>query len=279
MTITNITEPDSKTPASNSFAPWVHPTGTVPETVNIVACGPSIRSYHSAHFNYDPVIPPAAETWGVNKGLRTQLGHNRNVGFIMDDLVGEAMKSERYRQDVDNLPFPIITSTIDDRVKKAFPTRFSYGNRGLTHEYPVNQVIDRVGVALALARGASAETILDDPAHISVTGQIAGYYLHNSIPFMLAYAWFIGVKKVHLFGCDYTYPGMEAREDDRANTEYWCGFLRSQGLEIWVTQDTTLLNQCKQPYIYGYGARPPIIADPDRTALHWHLSALGIDPI
>lgn len=267
-------------PEENSFTPWVHPTGNKPQVVNIVACGPTIRSYHSAHFSYDPIIPTVDETWGVNKGLRTQLSSTgTNLGFIMDDMAGEADKSERYRAEVDSFNFPIITSIIDDTVASKYYERFAGSRRGLTHAYPISEVIERIGVIIALQRGATTQQILSDVEHIAVTGEINGYYLHNSIPLMLAYALFIGVKKVHLFGCDYTFPGADIREDDRANCEYWVGFLRANGVEVWTTQDTTLLNQNKQPFIYGYGARPPRIRKPTRESLDWHLSQLGLETL
>ncbi len=231
---------------------WKHPTGGQPEVVNIVALGPTNRSYHALHLDYTPLVPPADETWTLNKGLRTTLV---DMGFIMDDLVGEARKSDRYRHDIDNLEVPIMTSIIDNDVRKLYPKLIE---ANLLGEFPIDEVLDWIGARVLLAGGHTKAELQLKPQMISDVGEKCGYYLHNSIPFMIAYALFIGCRKIHLFGADYTYPGMVAREDDRANTEYWCGMARAFGVEVTTPQDTTLLNMNQGTRIYGYGARPPI---------------------
>ena len=76
---------------------------------------------------------------------------------------------------------------------------------------------------------------------------------------MLAYALYLeSVHTIHLWGCDYTFPGTDIREDDRANCEYWVGALQASGLRVIVSKRTTLLNRNKQPWCYGFGARQPI---------------------
>jgi len=226
---------------------FLHPTGATPKIVDIVACGPTLRTYNAMRMDYNPVAPEPDEVWTLNKALRTI---KCDLGFIMDDLIGEARKSDRYRQSIDALEVPIITSIIDTDVSALFP------NVGL-HSFPLDEVINHVGLRVMRARGNNFST-----ADVKTAGDITGFYLHNSIPYILAYALFIGVERIQLFGADYTYPGMSAREDDRANTEYWVGLLRAWGVEIWTTSDTTLLNQTRQPWLYGYGARPPVRQDP-----------------
>jgi len=228
---------------------WEHPTGNKPKIVDIVACGPTLRTYLAMRMDYDPVAPTADEVWTLNKALRTVKG---DVGFVMDDMIGEHRRSSRYGEDLDDLSMPIITSTVDRDVLDMYPKLAPN-----LHPYPINEVLNQIGARILHARGQGGSVQLGTN-EVKETGDIAGYYLHNSIPFMLAYALFLGVEKVQLFGADYTYPGMVAREDDRANTEYWVGMLRAFGVEVWTTSDTTLLNQMKQPHIYGYGARPPI---------------------
>lgn len=224
---------------------WNHPTGGKPKIVDVIACGPTLRTYNAMRFDYDPIAPTPDEVWTLNKGLRTI---RADLGFVMDDLVGESIRSERYRQDLDKLEIPIITSIIDQKVAREYPGLF---NSRRLHAYPLDDVLNQIGARVLRNRGPNLDT-----EQVKNTGDIAGYYLHNSIPYILAYALYIGVERVQLFGADYTYPGMTAREDDRANTEYWVGLLRGFGVEVWTTRDTTLLNQTRQPWLYGYGARP-----------------------
>jgi len=224
-----------------------HPTGGNPKKINIVALGPTSNTYNGMSWQYTSQIPAVDETWTVNKGFRTL---HCDLVFIMDDLIGEARKSKQYYDDIDSLKIPVITSVIDSDVMCAFPMC------NLT-AYPFNDVLNHIGVKVQQNRNAMLGEKGLNPADVVQSGSVVGNYLHNSIPFMLAYALFIGVTDVHLFGCDYTFPGSDIRESDRANTEYWVGLLRAYGVNVIVTPDTTLLNQRMQPHVYGYGARLP----------------------
>ena len=235
---------------------YTHVTGETPHTVNIVASGPTHATYHANHYSYNPEIPPVNETWLLNKEFRTCKG---DLVFIMDDLIGEAHKSKRYAAEIIHLDTPVITSIIDQPVAHMFQRKM---DNNTLHAYPINEVLDYVGVMVCIAKN-----IYLTPANVKTEGETVGYYLHNSIPFMLAYALMIGVKVVHLFGADYTFPGQAAREDDRANTEYWVGVLRAMGVTVITTADTTLLNMRQQPHIYGYGVRPPKRHMPTQAAI------------
>ena len=80
---------------------------------------------------------------------------------------------------------------------------------------------------------------------------------------MLAYAGFLGVENIQLYGVDYTYPGMAAREDDKANCEYWIGQLQlGLGVEFFTSAKSTILCTNQGRNIYGYGTRQPFL-NPD----------------
>lgn len=229
----------------------IHPTGTAPRSVAIIALGPTSQQWHSACWSYQKQAGEYDEVWTLNKGLRTQRCH---VGFVLDDLVTESRKSEEYARDLSALDTHIITTSVDAQVREVFPSA------SLT-EYPINEILWWVGIRHLIARGVRAADLQSLSAEVASVGRQVGYYLHNSIPMILAYAGWLGVRRIGLFGADYTYPGSPAREDDRANAEYWVGMLRAWGVELAVSSDTTLLNQRQQPKIYGY-ARPPKLIEP-----------------
>jgi hypothetical protein len=246
--------------------PSRHVTGKTPESVAIVAMGPSQRIWHNGNGSYDRGIPQPAEVWALNKGLRTL---KADVAFILDDLVGEARRSEQYAADIRGLSLPIITSTIDHDVRQLFP-----GNR--LHAFPLQDIIWEMGIRFGVVNGTDVEHIIRNPGNVLRIGHAVGYYMQNSIPMILAYALWIGVRRVYLYGVDYTYPGQEAREDDRANCEYWVGFCRGQGLEVQVCADSTLLDTRKPPQLYGYGARPPVLVEPKPEDIRGILRHLGV---
>jgi hypothetical protein len=54
-------------------------------------------------------------------------------------------------------------------------------------------------------------------------------YLNNTGACAVAYAVHIGVKKISLFGCDYTYPNVHDAEKGRACLEFHLGIAKAAG--------------------------------------------------
>lgn len=82
-----------------------------------------------------------------------------------------------------------------------------------------------------------------------------GYaYLNNTAAYALALAIHIGVKKVSIFGCDYTYPNAHDAEKGRGCLEFWLGYAAARGINIALPDRTSLMDQCEpeQPPVYGY---------------------------
>lgn len=227
-------------------------------TVAIVACGPTAWDWHAAQATYERQIPQVDVVWSLNKALRTV---RCDLGFVMDDLVGECRRSPEYHADLQSLTMPIFTTTVDQPVKALLP------NVNLW-EYPLAAVLHYVGCRILKARGATRSQIEANPDRVHEIGMQAGNYLHNSVPYMLAYALFKDMHGVQLWGADYTFPGTTAREDDRANAEYWVGLLRAFGVEVRTSGRSTLLNTCQPARFYGFGARQPVITPPDKETLY-----------
>lgn len=229
-------------PASTA---WHHPTGEAPKVVDLVGLGPTQRNYHAAlHAQYTPDLARPCEVWTLNKGIRSIAC---DLAFVLDDLEGECRKSSRYQEEIGEFAFhtPIITSEMDHQARQRFPM-------GDFHEYPLWPIVDRVGATILEHRGKTEAY----QSEVRQAGLECGYYLHNSIPMILAYAWFIGVEEIRLYGIDYDWPGHSRLEADKPNAEYWVGFLRARGVRVRVPDDTTLLNTGRQPWIYGYARQP-----------------------
>lgn len=272
---------DSGPAESTAGALHRHPTGRFPKSINLVALGPTSSDFHAAQAAYDPIIPEADELWTVNKGFRSI---NADLVFIMDDLIGERFHSERYYRDICNLDIPVITSIIDAEVLRQYPKATDLVR------YPIEQLVDWYGLRLleqqarlagspVIARGMTAqvdklkpgEIIEVEPGYtvesvvprpftakeIREAGKRIAYF-KNSVPLMIAYAGFIGVRKINLFGADYVYPGQSFKEEGRSNCEFWCSiFIGLLGGEIHVSSNTTLMGTNLGRAIYGYGPRQP----------------------
>jgi hypothetical protein len=209
--------------------PHWHWTGPTPESVLIVALGPTkldLLEMTTAH------QPPAEvmdcdEVWGINAGCNHLAGRVAyDVLWVMDHLEGEERRLPQYGD--------YLRRWLDRHPKSALVTSEAgaWSDLRRVHEYPLHWVVESLGSANA--------------------------YFHNSVPYLLAYACAIGVKRIVIWGADYSHEASKRREEDRANAEYWIGFCRARGMEVFLPSTTTLCNTHRQPWFYGYRDQPEV---------------------
>jgi hypothetical protein len=159
---------------------------------------------------------PADTVWGRDETWtlnRGALVFRHDLAFVMDYLDGERASWPRYGALLHRHDRPIITSVAPD-----WPAHVT--------AYPQEAVRRHFG-----------------PGHD---------YFHNSVPWIIAYALWIGVRELTLWGCDYTHDRSNGREDDRANAEYWVALARAAGMVVLIPQTSTLCNASRGAYHYGY---------------------------
>lgn len=79
-------------------------------------------------------------------------------------------------------------------------------------------------------------------------------YFNSTAAYAVAFAIHAGVKKISLFGIDYTLPNQHHAEKGRACVEYWLGKAQERGIKISLPKTTTLLDAChtRPERLYGY---------------------------
>jgi len=79
-------------------------------------------------------------------------------------------------------------------------------------------------------------------------------YFNSTVAYAVAYAIWIGVKKISLFGVDFTYPDAHQAEKGRACVEYWLGMAAARGIRVVVPKASTLLDalHTQAERFYGY---------------------------
>lgn len=79
-------------------------------------------------------------------------------------------------------------------------------------------------------------------------------YFNSTAAYAIAFAILIGVKRMSLFGIDYTLPNAHSAERGRACCEFWLGVASSRGIEITVPEQSSLLDACapERELLYGY---------------------------
>ncbi|MGE0722813.1 MAG: hypothetical protein AB7O45_00485 [Alphaproteobacteria bacterium] len=77
-------------------------------------------------------------------------------------------------------------------------------------------------------------------------------YFNGTPPYALALAIAIGVRRLSLYGFDYSYPNQHDAEQGRGCAEYWIGRAEARGIEVEVAASSTLLDA----YLKGAPGRP-----------------------
>lgn len=88
----------------------------------------------------------------------------------------------------------------------------------------------------------------------SALNELGHDYFNNTAAYAIAYALLIGVKKLSLFGLDYTYPNAHDAEKGRACVEFWLGYARARGVQLVIAKTSSLMDALHPPTerLYGY---------------------------
>lgn len=83
----------------------------------------------------------------------------------------------------------------------------------------------------------------------------AGYaYMNSTAAYAVAYAIHLKVKKITLFGFDFTYANSHQAEKGRACVEFWLGIAAARGIKLSIPRSSSLMDGCEKPAnkLYGY---------------------------
>lgn len=190
----------------------------VPDHITILGLGPSLAQYMAIARGLGGRSAYSDEVWAIN-GLGNVFQCDRI--FHMDDVRIQEIRAEAAPDsNIANMLKWMKTHPgpiVTSRAHPDYP--------GLV-EFPLEAVINDLGFA----------------------------YLNNTAAYALAYAIHLGVKKISLFGCDFTYPNAHDAEKGRACVEFWLGFAKARGIEIATAQTSSLIDACVpwDEKLYGY---------------------------
>lgn len=189
-----------------------------PKSVAILGMGPSLVGWLQDTLTQELTIEWADEVWAINMAANACW---HDVVFWMDDLKDQ----EEFRPPLFELlrkrGRPIITSIPYPDIVE------SYG-------YPLGEVVE-----------ISLE-ILGKP------------YLNNGVAMAVAYAVWKQVKRIRIYGADFTYPNRTYGEQGRACTEFWLQVAMNRGAEVSMPHNTSLFDTHGDTGIYGYKEQPLI---------------------
>ena len=206
----------------------------VPEHVAIVGLGPSCATFFEVTRREGGISAYCDEVWGLN-AIGDVLRCDRV--FHMDDVrIQELRAAARPDSNIAAMvkwlkkhPGPVYTSV----VREGYP--------GLV-AFPLQDVLN---------------------GRYDSNG--GAPYFNSTAAYAIAYAVHIGVKRISLFGLDYTLPNAHQAEKGRACCEFWLGIATARGIEVTVPDNTSLLDACEgdEMRLYGYDCVDVTLRDTD----------------
>lgn len=205
---------------------------TYPTHIAIVAMGRTAESFlramqTSTYFHSFP-----KEVWGINQ---TYNWAKLDRLFVMDSEAEYKANVEdkelltgllAWRKSLNKAQIPIYTSINDSK----WPTGI---------EVPLQEIVTELNIP-------TADT-----------------YFLNTVPYAIAYAICIGVKRIDLFGMDFEYVDekngiVHTLEHYRACVEFWGGIALGRGIEVRTPPESGLFHMNHRGF-YGYGENQPDI--------------------
>lgn len=183
------------------------PVPTVPESVAIVAMGASKDTYAALLSNSGGNRNRLwDEVWAINAmGGVVQC----DKVIHMDDIRVQEIRAEAQ-------PQSFVAGMLEwmRETDKPIITCKTYPEYPTTELYPLKEVLDEIGTP----------------------------YLNTTVAYAVALAITIGVKRLALYGADFSYPQLHKREKGRGCVEFLLGIAATRGIAVELAQNTTLMD-------------------------------------
>jgi hypothetical protein len=195
-----------------------------PKVVALVCMGPSIMDYFGATLTQEMTLNFADEIWALNMAANT-IEHD--VVFWMDDLNQQnnfrSGLIDLLRKRATKYNKPVVTC-------KRYPELVP-----LSYDYPIDEIAE------------FSVPIFGKP------------YLNNGVAMAVAYAIWLGVKCLKIYGADFTYPNRSFAEGGRACLEAWITIASIRGMEVQLAPNTSLMDNVSDHGVYGFAEQPAMM--------------------
>lgn len=191
----------------------------IPKRVALVGLGPT-------SLDYVPWVDVVGDrklrvdhTWVINSYASV---FEHELVFHMDDVRVQEKRAKNGNQKVQGLLSALKSS------RTPVMTSTPHEDYPMLIPFPLKEVLDRYG----------------------------SVYFNNTVAYAVAYAHYIGVEELYVFGVDFTWPNVHEAESGRGCVEYWLGRAEANGMKVRVANGSTLMdsrNRMKgEVRLYGY---------------------------
>ena len=188
-------------------------------TVAIIGMGPSVNDFMSDFISQDQKFTATGdrlefdEVWCINLAAR---GMRCDKVFWGDDLKKEYEVHKDAINDINRLGVPVMTTT-------AYPELVPK-----SQEFPIKEMAQ---------------------LSLEIFGKI---YLNNSVAYAIAYAMVRGVKRILLYGCDFSYPQRQYAEPGQGCVEAWLTAFNLRNGILVLPPNTSIYGMASGDQLYGY---------------------------
>lgn len=219
-----------------------------PRRVAILGMGPTLSDFVMLQLRHPGPGEIFDEVWGMNN-VCTAI--RCDVGFIMDDFVEMLEKPEKDSLFWDASNPSLMRWARDTKMQLVTSKRYAE-KYPTTVEYPLKDVLLSI-----FGKDRAGED-----------GMQSGFCLSNTTSYAIAMAWHLGVKEIHLYGCDFAYPWHDPYdrrkflEESRANVEslLFAGFMLGK-FTFHMSARTSLFDTMKRRPFYGYADKRLALPD------------------
>lgn len=207
-----------------------------PKTVALVCMGPSCTDYFTPTLTQEYNPDWVDEVWTINMAT---MSFRSDVVFWMDDLIQQEKFKPNLFRALRRWGMPVITSV---RRPEVVPNSF---------DYPINEV------------GSIALPVFGKP------------YLNNGVAMAIGYALWKGVKTMHIFGADFSYPNRDYAESGRGCVEAWVTLAALRNMSVIISPQSSLMDAVKDGGVYGYAEQPEIVLPDGKVFKYIKRSEIG----
>lgn len=192
---------------------------SVPDHVAILGLGPSLEAYVDVVKRIGNRRWFADEVWAINAAADVI---QCDRVFHMDDVRIQEIRAAA-------LPESNIAAMLEFLKKHPGPiyTSRAHADYPATVDYPLADVMNSCG-------GVA--------------------YFNSTAAYAVAFAVHLGVKKITLFGCDFSYSNSHQAEQGRGCVEFYLGMAKARGIAIGLPNTTSLMDAVATngQRLYGY---------------------------
>jgi hypothetical protein len=221
---------------------------SVPDSVAILGLGPSLEAYVDVTKRFGNRRVMFDEVWAINAAADVI---QCDRVFHMDDVRIQEMRAKRRAE-----------HQAAARARLASGDEITDAERD---EIEVTLAPDNIGPMLEWLR-AHPGPVYTSRSHPDYPGLIdypladvmnscgGVAYFNSTAAYAVAFAIHIGVKKITLFGCDFSYANSHQAEQGRACVEFYLGIAKERGIAIGLPNTTPLMDgiATNQGRFYGY---------------------------